>query len=103
MSWKKVCQLTEIPSKGARIVKTEKTDIAVFRTSTDDVFAVHDKCPHRGGPLSQGIVYGNSVACPLHGWVIHLDSGEAKAPDVGCVKKFATKVEDGVVYLQVGA
>lgn len=100
--WKKICKLEEIPQLGSRVVKQAKGgDIAVFRTAEDEVFALHDHCPHKGGPLSQGIVHGKRVACPLHGWNIELDSGEAAAPDVGSCGKFEIKLEAGDVYLKV--
>lgn len=99
--WKKICKLEEIPPLGSRVVKHPQGDIAVFRTAEDEVFALHDKCPHKGGPLSQGIVHGKRVACPLHGWNIELDSGEAVAPDAGSCGKFSVKVEAGEVYLQL--
>ena len=100
--WKKICSLTDIPQLGSRVVKSEKHgNIAIFRTSADEVFAVHDKCPHKQGPLSQGIVAGRQVTCPLHSWKINLDSGEAQAPDVGCTKSFAAKLENGEVWLSV--
>jgi nitrite reductase (NADH) small subunit len=75
--------------------------VAIFRNSEDVVFALLDRCPHRGGPLSQGIVFGERVACPLHNWNIELNSGCAVAPDEGCTQKFRVKVEDGQVYLDV--
>ncbi|MFZ5508447.1 MAG: nitrite reductase small subunit NirD [Pseudomonadota bacterium] len=99
--WLKVCTLEEIPRLGARVVQTGAGDIAVFRNAADEVFALKDKCPHKGGPLSQGIVYDKRVACPLHGWNVHLDTGEAVAPDKGCTHRHQVKVEDSVVYLQV--
>ena len=74
-------------------------DIALFRNE-GRVFAVHDKCPHKGGPLSQGIVHGDTVTCPLHSWKIQLDSGEAIAPDIGCTRSFEVKVENGQVLLK---
>lgn len=99
--WKRVCALDEIPMLGARVVSGDgHEDIAVFRTRDNQVFAVHDKCPHKGGPLSQGIVHGNSVTCPLHNWKIRLEDGQAEAPDVGCTRRFAVKVERGMVFLQ---
>ena len=64
--WIEVGKVEEIPQLGARVVRTPEGDIAVFRTSEDEIFALRDKCPHKGGPLSQGIVHGNRVACPLH-------------------------------------
>ncbi|HJW03382.1 MAG TPA: nitrite reductase small subunit NirD [Azospira sp.] len=97
--WKHVCALTDIPVLGSRVVRSAAGDIAVFRNTEDEVFAVHDKCPHKGGPLSQGIVHGRTVTCPLHSWKIHLESGEAVAPDVGCTKPFQVKLEAGQVWL----
>jgi len=99
--WRRVCPLKEIPRLGARVVKSRHGDIAVFRAADDQVFALRDKCPHRGGPLSQGIVFEHKVACPLHGLVMQLESGEAAAPDTGCTGRFPAKVEDGVVYVEV--
>lgn len=96
----KICALADIPRLGARVVEHPGGDIAVFRTADDEVFALHDKCPHKGGPLSQGIVHGKRVACPLHGWNIGLDSGEAVAPDVGRCGRFEVKLEAGDVYLK---
>ena len=71
----------------------------MFRTANDEVFAIRDYCPHKGGPLSQGIVHGTRVTCPLHNWVLELDSGEAVAPDVGCSAVYPVKMESGVIYL----
>lgn len=101
--WKIICKVDDIPRLGARVVQRgiDKTNVAVFRTSGDKVFALLDSCPHKGGPLSQGIVYGEKVACPLHNWQIELDSGCASAPDEGCTRHFAVKVEQGDVYLNL--
>ncbi len=99
-SWTPICRVSDIPSLGARRVgRPGAVAVAIFRTAADKVFALLDRCPHKGGPLSQGIVFGDSVACPLHNWTIALDSGEAKAPDVGCVVSFACKVEGDQVFL----
>ena len=98
-AWKPICALEDIPRLGSRVVKSAGGDIAVFRTAEDEVFALHDKCPHKGGPLSQGIVHGRRVTCPMHGWNLQLDSGEAVAPDVGHCGTFNVKVEDGQVFL----
>ncbi len=98
--WKKICLVTDIPVLGARCVaRPQGMDVAVFRNSQDEVFALLDRCPHKGGPLSQGIVFGTSVACPLHNWTIGMADGCAKAPDEGCTPKFSVKVEAGVVHL----
>src|SRR3954463_7694327 len=104
--WKAICKVKDIPVLGARVVQRglawqDLPNVAVFRNAEDKVFALLDRCPHKGGPLSQGIVFGEKVACPLHNWNIELDSGCATAPDVGCTKKFSVKVEDGNVYLDL--
>ena len=100
-TWISVGRIEDIPRQGARVVTTSTGDIAVFRTADDEVFALRDKCPHKGGPLSQGIVHGDTVTCPLHSWKIKLESGEAVAPDVGCTRGFDVKVENGQVLLKV--
>ena len=100
-AWKPICALEDIPRLGSRVVRSAGGDIAVFRTAEDEVFALHDKCPHKGGPLSQGIVHGRRVTCPMHGWNLQLESGEAVAPDVGHCGTFKVKVEDGLVFLAV--
>jgi nitrite reductase (NADH) small subunit len=100
-TWTRVGAIADIPVLGARVVKSPEGDIAVFRNAEDEVFALRDKCPHRGGPLSQGIVFGRSVACPLHNWVIGLEDGNAAPPDTGCAGRYPMKVEDGVVYLRI--
>ena len=98
--WKYICKLEDIPVLGARrVTRAQGLEVAVFRTATDEVFALLDRCPHKGGPLSQGIVFGKSVACPLHNWTIGLCDGVAAAPDEGCTPKFAVNVVDGQVQL----
>ena len=98
--WRMICSVDDIPVLGARrVARPAGIDVAVFRNAENQVFALLDRCPHKGGPLSQGIVFGTSVACPLHNWSIGLDDGCAKAPDEGCTPRFAVKVDDGVVYL----
>jgi len=97
--WIEIGTLEDIPRQGARVIKTAAGPVAVFRTVDDEVFALRDKCPHKGGPLSQGIVHGRKVACPLHDWKIALDTGQAVAPDEGCAARFAVRVNDGRVSL----
>ena len=92
--WIDIGAISDIPVRGARVVKGPGGCIAVFRTSEDEVFAIDDKCPHKGGPLSQGIVHDKGVTCPLHNWVISLESGEAQGADKGAVKTYALKVEN---------
>lgn len=97
--WIRVCEVRDVPCLGARIVRHSSGDIALFRAAGDEFFALLDRCPHRGGPLSQGVVFGKTVACPLHGWNIALEDGRACQPDVGSTACFAVKVVDGFVYL----
>ena len=104
MNWTDVGAVSAIPQRGARTVtRPGKPDIAVFRTADDRIFALLDKCPHKGGPLSQGIVHGHSVACPLHNWTIALASGEAQAPDKGCTPAIAVKVEGDRILIAIPA
>ncbi len=100
-NWIEIGKVEEIPKQGARVVETAKGDIGIFRTLDDEVFALRDRCPHKNGPLSQGIVHGRRVTCPLHNWKIELESGEAVAPDKGCAASYPVKVENGVVYLSL--
>ena len=100
--WKSICKVDEIPVLGARrVARPNACAVAVFRNAEDKVFALLDRCPHKGGPLSQGIVFGESVACPLHNWTIGLADGCAKAPDQGCTIRFSVKVDNGVVHLDI--
>ncbi|MGE0061400.1 MAG: nitrite reductase small subunit NirD [Xanthobacteraceae bacterium] len=99
MQWTAIGQITDIPQRGARRVETPAGRIAVFRTGDDRVFAIDDRCPHKGGPLSQGIVHGASVTCPLHNWVISLETGRAQGADEGCVRTIPLKVEGDTIYV----
>lgn len=99
--WTAICRIEDIPVLGARrVARDTGMDVAVFRNEMDEVFALLDRCPHKGGPLSQGIVLGTSVACPLHNWNIGLCDGQAQAPDTGCTPRFEVKVDAGVVHLK---
>ena len=97
--WTDILDVNDIPPLGARVVRHGSLDIAVFRTDGDEIFALEDRCPHKGGPLSQGIVHGRKVTCPMHGWNVELDSGQAVAPDQGCAREFPVRVENGRVSL----
>jgi nitrite reductase (NADH) small subunit len=101
MTWTPVCAVADIPVLGSRIVKRSenKANVAIFRTSSDAVFALLDQCPHKKGPLSQGIVHGQQVTCPLHAWNIDLASGSAQAPDIGCTARFSVQIDKGIVHL----
>ena len=101
--WTDVGALEDIPQLRSRVVSTAEVDIAVFRTADDKVFALHDRCPHKAGKLSQGIVHGESVTCPLHNWVIGLADGQAKDPDEGCTRSVPVRVENGRILLGMDA
>jgi nitrite reductase (NADH) small subunit len=102
-SWQLVGRLEDIPRLGTRVVEAPSGDIALFRTGDDRVFALHDSCPHKAGKLSQGIVHGESVTCPLHNWVIGLVDGQAKDPDEGCTRTVPVRLEDGHILLAIGS
>jgi nitrite reductase (NADH) small subunit len=101
MSWLDVGPLESLPARGARVVRVGDASIAVFRTSSGAIYALRDVCPHRGGPLSQGIVHGDRVTCPLHDWVIDLKSGRATGADEGSTTAFAVRIDNGRVSLEV--
>jgi nitrite reductase (NADH) small subunit len=102
-AWVDVGALTDIPLRGARVVKTAAGCVAVFRTAENEAHALEDRCPHKGGPLSQGIVHGTSVTCPLHNWVISLETGEAQGADTGTVMTVPLRIESGRLLLDFAA
>lgn len=99
--WIEVGNVEDIPQLGARVVKLPEYAVAVFRTGDDKVFAIKDACPHKQGHLSQGIVHGNKVTCPLHNWTISLETGEALGPDEGCTNVFPVRVDKGRIAIEV--
>ena len=98
MSWVDIGSVEDIPLRGARKIKTVLGCVALFRTGADEVFAARDVCPHKGGPLSEGIVHGQSVTCPLHNWVFDLNTGQAKGED-GAIAVYPVKVDAGRVLI----
>lgn len=101
MAWKEICPVEDIPKLGSRVVRAKDCEIGVFRTEDDRIFAINNLCPHKKGPLSQGIVFGDKVACPLHNWRISLETGKAEEPDEGETTCYPTKVENGMVFLEL--
>lgn len=99
--WFDIGTVRDVPRRGARTVRIDGREIAVFRTAEDHVFALENRCPHKGGPLADGIVHGRKVACPLHNWVIDLESGDATGADHGCAEAFAVKIEGNRLHLAV--
>ena len=100
-NWTDIGALDDIPPQGARIVKTAQGCVAVFRTADDQVFALSDRCPHKGGPLAEGIVHGLSVTCPLHNWVFSLETGQAQGADSGAIATYPIRVELGRLLLDI--
>lgn len=103
MNWVSIGCLSDIPRRGARCVDTPEGKIAVFRTADDQVYAIDDHCPHKGGPLSQGIVHGTAVTCPLHNWVISLETGRALGADEGAVRTIPVRVEGERLFIALEA
>jgi len=99
MNWIDVGALDDIPAQGARVIKTALGCVAIFRTAGDEVFALDDRCPHKGGPLSEGIVHGAQVTCPLHTWVFDLSTGQAQGADTGQVTTYPVRVQGGRILL----
>ena len=100
-NWTEVTPLDSIPALGSRIIETSTDNIAIFKGKDNTIYAIKDACPHKNGPLSQGIMHGDSVTCPLHNWKISLTSGKALGADEGCTNIYETKVEDGMVFLKI--
>jgi nitrite reductase (NADH) small subunit len=100
-AWIDVGGIGDIPRRGARVVRTPFGPVAVFHTADGGLFAIEDRCPHRGGPLSQGIVHGNAVTCPLHNWVISLETGEAQGEDEGCVKRLPLRLNGERILIDI--
>jgi nitrite reductase (NADH) small subunit len=98
-TWIDLCALEDLPVLGARRYLEGPEPIAVFRNKENEVFALADRCPHKGGLLSQGIVFGKKVACPLHNWTIDLSTACADAPDSGCTTSYAVEIRSGRVFL----
>lgn len=98
-TWYKITQIENIPQMGSRIIEILDTQIAIFKTKNDEIFAINNTCPHKQGKLSEGLVHDKIVTCPLHNWDIDLASGEALGNDTGCTNVYETKIEDGIIYL----
>ena len=102
-NWIDVGCVDDVPRRGSRVIAAPAGDIALFKAADGRIFALWDKCPHMGGPLSQGIVHGHFVTCPLHNWVIGLETGGAKGPDQGCARKVALKVEGARILIEAAS
>lgn len=103
MSWIDIGHIDNVPLRGARLVKTPMGCIAVFRTGEAEVFAASNSCPHKGGPLAEGIVHGQSVTCPLHNWVFDLNTGEAQGADDGRIETYPLRLEGQRMLIDASA
>jgi len=101
--WIEVCPVDSIPLRGCRVVRTRHMQIALFRTASDEVFALENRSPHKNGPLSEGIVHDRKVTCPLHNWVISLETGKALGADEGCVRTIPVRVEGDMLFIALEA
>ena len=99
--WSEVGTIDDIPRRGTRRLHHAAHPIALFRTYDDRVFALVDRCPHAGGPLSEGIVHDGCVTCPLHGWVISLESGTAQGADHGATRTLPVRIEERAVLVRL--
>ncbi|MQQ10085.1 nitrite reductase small subunit NirD [Epibacterium sp. SM1979] len=98
--WIDIGALDAVPQRGARVIKTTFGCVAVFRTAEDEVYALDNACPHKQGPLAEGIVHGKSVTCPLHNWVFDLETGQAQGADEGQVATYPAQVAEGRIMLE---
>ena len=101
--WIDIGTVADIPVRGARVVRIGALEIGVFRTTSGDIYAIDNRCPHKGGPLSEGIVHDSAVTCPLHNWVLDLRSGKARGADEGCVRTYELEIADARIRLKVAA
>lgn len=99
MSWIDIGHIEEVPLRGSRLVKTHIGCVAIFRTAESEVFAATNSCPHKGGPLSEGIIHGQSVTCPLHNWVFDLTTGHAQGADEGQITTYPVRIENERIFL----
>lgn len=95
--------LTSIPPGEGRNFEIGGQKIAVFRNRSDQVFAVQAACPHKGGPLADGLLGGLTLVCPLHAWKFELTTGAAIVGECG-LKTFGVRVDEkDRIVLKVGA
>ena len=100
--WIRTARCEDIPLREGRSVKLGAREVAIFNLG-DRFLAVANHCPHRNGPLAEGIVSGQSVVCPLHAWKVDLETGRVERPadSLACLEKFRVRVQDDVVLVEV--
>jgi nitrite reductase (NADH) small subunit len=102
--WYRVGDRADVPPREGRVVRIGARDIAVFNLG-DRYVAVDNRCPHKGGPLADGIVAGHTIVCPLHAWKIDLETGGVERPSGAnaCVARYDVRVVEGAIVVRVPA
>jgi nitrite reductase (NADH) small subunit len=101
MKWHKVCKVADIKPKTSQKITAGELTLALFHLTDGRFMTIEDRCPHQDGPLSDGIITGSIVTCPLHNWRINLISGETLPPDCECIKTYKTKIERDEVWVEL--
>ena len=99
-SWTRITYAEDIPLREGRAVEIDGREIALFNLG-DRFLAVENRCPHRGGPLADGIISGCTVVCPLHAWKVDLEEGSVFKPERACVATYPVRIDDGIISIQV--
>ncbi|MCM3761698.1 nitrite reductase small subunit NirD [Alkalihalobacillus oceani] len=97
----KVARLDELTIGLGKKVEIAGEEIALFKQEDQSVHAIQNRCPHKGGPLSEGIVSGEHVFCPLHDWKVNVRDGIVQAPDEGCVKRYEVEIAGEDIYIKL--
>jgi nitrite reductase (NADH) small subunit len=100
--WIRVATTDSIPLREGRAASIGEREIALFNLG-ERFLAIDNRCPHRGGPLADGIVASAAVVCPLHAWKVCLESGAVRRPadTAACIRTYPTKVESDIVWVEV--
>ena len=97
----RVGTVDDMTDRLGKTVRAGELEIAVYKLSNGRIRAIENRCPHKGGVLTEGIVSGDFVFCPMHDWKICLHDGKVQEPDSGCVKSFETIIEGDEIYLLI--
>jgi len=100
-NWQLIADLKDLPKQGAKSYTIGDRSIGIFRTFHNQIFAIHDQCPHKQGPLSEGLIHGKYVTCPLHDWTIDLQSGSCQSPDEGQVACYPLLIDGDEIWISL--
>ena len=100
--WVRIASTESVPPREGRAVRVGEHEIALFNLG-NRFLAVDNRCPHRGGPLADGIVAGGAIVCPLHAWKVCLESGTVQRPAdaAACIRTYPAKVESDIVWIAI--